>query len=105
MSRVRKIRQMDHRSYDSFVWFFSGHGTENAVYGHDKEICDSLEIQDVIDMFQPSKCRSLEAKPKVCILLEGCLFRDARHILRLIHGGDELTYMNLGLGLPFPNEY
>ena len=67
MSRVRKIRQMDHSAYDSFVWFFSGHGTENAVYGHDKQIADSLEIQDVIDMFQPSKCRSLEAKPKVVI--------------------------------------
>ena len=62
LAETRKIRKLSHTNYDSFVLYFSGHGDQNVILGHD---LGHVEIADIIEMFEPKRCSSLQRKPKV----------------------------------------
>eukprot|EP00479_Gromia_sphaerica_P010059 TRINITY_DN447_c0_g1_i6.p1 TRINITY_DN447_c0_g1~~TRINITY_DN447_c0_g1_i6.p1 ORF type:complete len:205 (+),score=41.63 TRINITY_DN447_c0_g1_i6:479-1093(+) len=61
-SLVNRFSEMDHSEYDSFVFYFSGHGEENVIKTADSE---SYKIEDIVDKFEPSNCKTLIGKPKI----------------------------------------
>lgn len=64
MNKVRSIRDRSHKGFDSFVFYFSGHGNLNSIQGDDGQ---NVLIDDVVDLFQPNNCPSLQHRPKVKI--------------------------------------
>eukprot|EP00479_Gromia_sphaerica_P009240 TRINITY_DN3823_c0_g1_i1.p1 TRINITY_DN3823_c0_g1~~TRINITY_DN3823_c0_g1_i1.p1 ORF type:complete len:234 (+),score=38.58 TRINITY_DN3823_c0_g1_i1:216-917(+) len=62
LAQARKFRKTKHNTYDSFVVYFSGHGGSNVIYGSD---LDTVEISEIVNMFQPKMCNSLAKKPKI----------------------------------------
>eukprot|EP00479_Gromia_sphaerica_P012053 TRINITY_DN6189_c0_g1_i1.p1 TRINITY_DN6189_c0_g1~~TRINITY_DN6189_c0_g1_i1.p1 ORF type:complete len:195 (-),score=33.34 TRINITY_DN6189_c0_g1_i1:95-679(-) len=61
----------DHSNYDSFIFYFSGHGGLDVIYGHDVDMKDNaddaigVEIRRITDYFQRKNCESLTGKPKI----------------------------------------
>eukprot|EP00479_Gromia_sphaerica_P003336 TRINITY_DN13898_c0_g1_i1.p1 TRINITY_DN13898_c0_g1~~TRINITY_DN13898_c0_g1_i1.p1 ORF type:complete len:84 (-),score=18.36 TRINITY_DN13898_c0_g1_i1:164-415(-) len=60
-----------HDEFDSFIFFFSGHGYNNKICGHDVDLLETAKIgvgvliSDITEHFQSSKCLSLSGKPKI----------------------------------------
>eukprot|EP00479_Gromia_sphaerica_P006540 TRINITY_DN1890_c0_g1_i1.p1 TRINITY_DN1890_c0_g1~~TRINITY_DN1890_c0_g1_i1.p1 ORF type:complete len:216 (-),score=38.05 TRINITY_DN1890_c0_g1_i1:241-840(-) len=63
LETTRKLRLMDHSEASSFLMYFSGHGSKNVIYGNGSE--DAVEIIEIVEMFQPDRCKSLSGKPKI----------------------------------------
>ncbi|XP_063404513.1 cell death protein 3-like [Mytilus trossulus] len=65
---ARASAQLNHTDYDCFVFCVLTHGANGVLYGKD-EI--SVEIQQIIDFYQSSRCPSLAGKPKM-FFIQAC---------------------------------
>ena len=58
--------QHDHTQYDSFVFYFSGHGDDGVICGNsDAPGEPRLKISEIVSLFEPQHCPTLAEKPKV----------------------------------------
>ncbi|CAH8612580.1 unnamed protein product [Heterobilharzia americana] len=56
-----EVSQMDHSSYDSFVFVMLSHGDNNVVYATDGEVVTNY----IMSFFRGDRCPSLIGKPKI----------------------------------------
>ncbi|VDI08160.1 caspase 8 [Mytilus galloprovincialis] len=68
ISIARASAKLNHTDYDCFVFCVLTHGANGVLYGKD-EI--GVEIQQIIDFYQSSRCPSLAGKPKM-FFIQAC---------------------------------
>lgn len=68
INKARAAAQLDHTNYDCFIFCVLTHGANGVLYGKD-EI--SVEIQQILDLYQSSRCPSLAGKPKM-FFIQAC---------------------------------
>ncbi|XP_065917857.1 uncharacterized protein [Dysidea avara] len=68
VSELRKISQLDHGEYDSFVLCISSHGCPDGVYGVDGE---PVHVDEITKLFTIKFCPTLMNKPKL-LFIQGC---------------------------------
>eukprot|EP00479_Gromia_sphaerica_P004526 TRINITY_DN1531_c0_g1_i1.p1 TRINITY_DN1531_c0_g1~~TRINITY_DN1531_c0_g1_i1.p1 ORF type:complete len:226 (+),score=28.64 TRINITY_DN1531_c0_g1_i1:308-985(+) len=88
--KIRELKMTDHPAFDSFVMYYSGYGTNRAIFGGEKaeikEDSDMLEICDLVDSFQNHRCASLKGKPKLffwdcCVFPQPHLYSPTNHFV------------------------
>jgi hypothetical protein len=62
------VSQLDHSKYNALIVCILSHGNENVVYGIDEE---SVSVCYLTMLFQSSKCKTLENKPKL-FFIQAC---------------------------------
>ncbi|XP_065917622.1 caspase-3-like [Dysidea avara] len=74
VSELRKISQLDHRKYDSFVLCISSHGCPDGVYEVDGE---PVSVGDITELFTVESCPTLVNKPKLLFIQSCCISQSA----------------------------
>ena len=66
--KLEELSSRDHSAYNAFILVILSHGTEDGVYGMDDQL---ISLDDIKNLFDGEKCRSLNDKPKM-FFIQAC---------------------------------